>query len=150
MRIYISDPDYGRILDNTLTHIHGQSCGYTITMCMRCEMVFEPKFKITEKHRYTISDMKPYANKCTFESFFFLMCPACRTDMTESPKGFPTRSKQRTMIENMILSWDMKGDTDANMHLNPNRYSSVYVISVENGVEIILLVTNMNSTQARA
>jgi hypothetical protein len=34
--------------------------------------------------------------------------------------------------------------------LNPNRYSSVYVISVENGVEIILLVTNMNSTQARA
>ncbi|RLL93358.1 hypothetical protein CFD26_100997 [Aspergillus turcosus] len=68
MFVYVSNPDDGDILDNTLMHIYAQSCGYTITVCTVHE--------VQQRDRAVAQDHKAGQ----------LMRPGCRTEITQRPE----------------------------------------------------------------
>lgn len=139
MYVYVPDNYYGHMLDNTLIHIHNQSCGFTMSFCMTCRNMIMPKSLMSLMEEGLNKITGPFSEPRPYESFFFVMCASCRTDVQRSTGRIPGRGKQRNMIEAIIKESNSGSDMDRWQTMNPNRYANIYVLSVENGVEIILI-----------
>lgn len=139
MYIYVSDKYYEHMLDNTLMHIYNQSCGFTMSVCMACKRMILPNSMGTLMNGEMRARALSIGDKYSYESFFFVMCANCRTDVQMKLGGIPSRSKQRSMIETIIAERNECTSTHSDMMTNPSTYANMYVLSVENGVEIILL-----------
>ncbi|RHZ47274.1 hypothetical protein CDV55_100418 [Aspergillus turcosus] len=128
MFVYISNPNNGDILNNTLMHIYAQSCGYTITVC-------------------TVHDVQQCGRAVAQDhEAGQLMRPGCRTEITQSLKWFLNRSRQRTMMENMLTSWYTHRDMDANMHLNPTRIEMYMRMCMNIYLIMETLFSNLSAT----
>lgn len=141
MQIYINDGLYGDILDNTLMHIYNHSCRPAVALCMQCEKTIKPLSGVTNKRMITKAEMDTDEGMYRIGSFFFIMCADCRTDVQSNLGRIPSRAMQRQLIERFLAKW--LGITNTEIRTNPYNYANVYVVSVENGVEILLLVANM-------
>lgn len=139
MHIYVPDNYYGHMLDNTLIHIHKQSCGFTMSFCMTCRNMIMPKSLMSSMEEGLNKITQSFTEARPYESFFFVMCASCRTDVQKNTGRIPSRGKQRNMIEAIIKESNDNAEMDRRQTMNPNKYANIYVLSVENGVEIILI-----------
>lgn len=140
MMIYVPDKYYEQMLDNTLMHIYNQSCGFTMSICMMCENTVGCGSRVMSMNGNTRMHMCGFTGRNGYESFFFVMCASCRTAAQKNTGRIPSRGKQRNMMESIIVSRLESDKADVDAVMNPSSYSNIYVISVENGVEIILIL----------
>jgi hypothetical protein len=147
MHVFVPGDYYERMLDNTLVHIYNESCGFTMSMCMACENEIKPLSMLTKLETHRRTNTYPSMSTPTYENFVFVMCARCRKDVQSKMGMIPDRSKQRSMIENIIMERRTHGSTGLSSCMNPNVYLNIYVLSVENGVEVILLVGKTDTTK---
>lgn len=141
--VYVSDDYYEHMLDNTLVHIHNQSCGFTMSICMTCRNMIMPKSLKLSMGKKLENVETQFRQSHSYESFFFVMCANCRMEVQRNTGRIPSRGKQRNMIEAIIKEPSSNKEAHQCKTMNPNEYTNIYVLSIENGVEIILIFGQM-------
>ena len=112
MHIYVPDNYYGHMLDNTLIHIHKQSCGFTMSFCMTCRNMIMPKSLMSSMEEGLNKITQSFTEARPYESFFFVMCASCRTDVQKNTGRIPSWGKQRNIIEAIIKESNSNAELD--------------------------------------